>query len=106
MRNQNHPFRHCRMQISDGEATAKLVLWESDVDAVQRGKAFNFEQLRVRMEDNTKVLNTTRNTVINENYDDNLKKVEAKDINLESNIETINVSKIDMIEFFSIVCIV
>ena len=97
--------KHLRMAhcvISDGEATAKLVLWESDVDAVQRGKAFNFEQLRVRMEDNTKVLNTTRNTVINENYDDNLKKVEAKDFNLESNIKTINVSKIDMIEHFSI----
>ena len=91
---------HC--VISDGEATAKLVLWESDFDAVQRGKAFNFEQLRVGMEYNTKVLNTTRDMVINENYDDNLKKVEAKNFNLESNIRTINVSKIDMIEHFSI----
>ena len=91
---------HC--VISDGEATAKLVLWENDVNAVQRGKGFNFEQLRVRMEDNTKVLNTTRNTVISENNDDNLKKVEAKDFNLESNIKTITVSKIDMIEHFSI----
>lgn len=91
---------HC--VISDREATAKLVLWENDVKAVQRGKAFNFEQLRVRMEDNTKVLNTTRNTVISENNDDDLKKVEAKDFNLESNIKTINVSKIEMIEHFSI----
>lgn len=89
---------HC--VISDGEATAKLVLWENDVNAVQRGKTFNFEQLRVRMEDNTKVLNTTRNTVISENNNDNLKKVEAKDFNLESNIKTI-VSKIDVIEHFS-----
>jgi len=91
---------HC--VISDGEATTKLVLWEKDVNAVQRGKAFNFEQLRVRMENNAKVLNTTKNTVINENNDENLKKVEAKDFNLESNIKTINVSKIDMIEHFSI----
>lgn len=91
---------HC--VISDGEATTKFVLWEKDVNAVQRGKAFNFEQLRVRMENNTKVLNTTKNTVINENNDENLKKVEAKDFNLESNITTINVSKIDMIEHFSI----
>ena len=89
---------HC--VISDGEATAKLVLWENDVKAVQRGKAFNFEQLRVRMEDKTKVLNTTRNMVISENNNDNLKKVEAKDFNLESNIKTI-VSKIDVIEHFS-----
>jgi len=53
------------------------------------------------MENNAKVLNTTKNTVINEN-DENLKKVEAKDFNFESNIKTINVLKIDMIEHFSI----
>ena len=77
-------------------------MWEKDVNAVQRGKAFNFEQLRVRMEQNAKVINTTKNTVINENNDEIIKNVEAKDFTLESNIKTINVSKIDMIEHFSI----
>lgn len=53
------------------------------------------------MEDNIKVLNIIRNTVISENNNDNFKKVEVKDFNLESNIKII-VLKIDVIEYFFI----
>lgn len=59
------------------------------------------------MEDNIKVLNIIRNIVISENNDDDFKKVEVKDFNLESNIKIINVLKIEMIEYFFInkVCV-
>lgn len=35
--------------ISDGTTTASLTLWEKDIAAAQRGKAFSFEQVRVSL---------------------------------------------------------
>ena len=40
--------------ISDGETTSTLILWEKDVTAVQKEKAFNFQQVRVRVRDEKK----------------------------------------------------
>ena len=40
--------------ISDGKTTSTLILWEKDVTAVQKEKAFNFQQVRVRVRDEKK----------------------------------------------------
>ena len=65
--------------ISDGQTTASLILWENDVTAVHKGKAFSFEQVRVRDRDNRKIFNTTKSTVITLNNDTNLNNVESTD---------------------------
>ena len=46
--------------ISDGETTSTQILWEKDVAAVQKDKAFNFQQVRVRVRDEKKMFNTTK----------------------------------------------
>ena len=46
--------------ISDGETTSTLILWEKDVTAVQKEKAFNFQQVRVRVRDEKKILTRQR----------------------------------------------
>lgn len=39
---------------------AKLVLWEKDGTSVQKGKAYNFQQVRIRVRDFERVFNTTK----------------------------------------------
>ena len=88
--------------ISDGETTASLVLWEKDVSAVQKGKAFNFQQVRVKLGKDKKIFNTTKNTVITVNSDASLNNIETVETTLERNIKTINVSKIEFIEQYHV----
>lgn len=84
--------------ISDGETTATLILWEKDATAVQRGKAYNFEQVRVRIRDSEKVFNTTKETVITNNNEDYLSQIDNIEGGVQNITKTITVSKIDMIE--------
>ena len=78
--------------ISDGETTSTLVLCEKDVTAVQKEKAFNFQQVRVRVRDGKKNLNTTKNTVITLNNDSDLNSVESIEISVQSQTKSINIT--------------
>jgi len=65
--------------ISDGETTSTLILWEKDVTAVQKRKDFNFEQVRLKVGDEKKIFNTTKNTVITVSNDSDLNNVEPNE---------------------------
>ena len=88
--------------ISDGETTSTLVLWEKDVTAVQKEKAFNFQQVRVRVGDGRNYFNTTKNTVISLNNDSDLNSVESIETSVQSQTRSINITKIEFIEEFSV----
>lgn len=88
--------------IFDGETTSTLILWEKDVTGVQKGKAYNFEQVRLRVTNDEKIFNTTRNTVITVNNDTHLNDVESSELCVESSTKLINIAKIEMIEEFSV----
>ena len=88
--------------ISDGETTSTLVLWEKDVTAVQKEKAFNFQQVRVRVRDGKNFFNTTKNTVITLNNDSDLNSVESIETSVQSQTKSINITKIEFIEEFSV----
>jgi len=86
--------------ISDGETTSTLILWEKDVTAVQKRKYFNFEQVRLKVGDEKKIFNTTKNTVITVNNDSDLNNVEPNETCVESSTKSINITKIELIEEF------
>jgi len=88
--------------ISEGETTSTLILSEKDVTAVQKGKAYNFEQVRLRVTNEEKIFNTTRNTVITVNNESPLNDIESTEICVESSTKSINIAKIEMIEEFSV----
>ena len=88
--------------IFDRETTASLILWEKDVDSVERGRSYNFEQVRIRDRDQQRVFNTTKYTVISLNNDSELNNIENVEVTIESTVKTITVSKIEFIEDFSV----
>ena len=88
--------------LSDGETTSTLILWEKDVTAVQREKAFNFQQVRVRVRDEKKMFNTTKNTVITLNNESELNNVESIETSVQRWTKCINITKIEVIEEFSV----
>lgn len=81
--------------ISDGTTTVPLILWEKDIAPVQKGKAFNFEQVRVRYRDEQKIFNTTKNTVVTENNETSLNSIDTAGATVESIIKTITVKKLN-----------
>lgn len=88
--------------ISDDETTSALILWEKDVTAVQKEKAFNFQQVRVRVRDEKKIFNTTKSTVITLNNETELNNVESIETSVQSQTKSINITKIEFIEEFSV----
>ena len=61
---QNKHLKMAECMISDGTAQLKLVLWEGHIAMVEKSKVYSFSQVRVRVKDEGKMLNTTIDTVI------------------------------------------
>ena len=80
--------------ISDGKTTERLVLWEDQARNVQKGAAYNFQQVRIRStEDGEKVFNTTKETAtLNNNA--YLKQIQTTDGTFDSDEKTITKPKI------------
>ena len=57
---------------------------------------------RVRVRDDKKIFNTTKNTVITLNNDTKLNNVESIETSVESQGKSINIAKIEFIEEFSV----
>lgn len=55
--------------IADHSGQIRLELWQDAVDQINRGKSYHFTNLKVKMFDDTKYVNTTRYTKIT-NIDD------------------------------------
>lgn len=55
--------------IADHSGQVRLELWQDAVDQINRGKSYQFTNLKVKMFDDTKYVNTTRYTKIT-NIDD------------------------------------
>lgn len=64
--------------IGDKTDSMKLVLWEDSINAVEYGKTYTFRGVKVRIFDDTKLLNTNPSTVIDPSAE------EIQDINLTS----------------------
>ena len=50
--------------IADETANSKLILWENNIDDVDVGEVYCFNQIRLRRDKETVVLNSTTDTVI------------------------------------------
>ena len=65
----NKQLRKVDHLIADQTASIKVTLWEDAIDAVRSGKTYIFTNLKVRVFDNVKFLNTNPSTTIVETDD-------------------------------------
>lgn len=63
--------------VADGTDTIKLVLWENIIDKVHAGKSYFFKNVKIRIYQDTKFLNTNESTQVEEIED-------LQDVNLTS----------------------
>ena len=74
-------LRKSECYIADESSTIKLVLWEKNIEDVSVGEVYVFKNIRVRGEQaETKVLNTTVDTVIERTVDSELQQLVVNDI--------------------------
>lgn len=88
--------------LSDGTTAVKLELWEHLIDKVEEGRAYTLTSVRVREWDGKRKLSTTKECLITQNNDENLKTVSfdpsSQDNPLEDPNETIKVSNLYSVE--------
>ena len=88
--------------LSDGTTAVKLELWEHLIDKVEEGRAYTLTSVRVREWDGKRKLSTTKECLITQNNDENLKRVSfdpsSQDNPLEDPNETIKVSNLYSVE--------
>ena len=91
--------------IADESCTMKLILWEKNIEEVSVGEVYVFKSIRVRGEEaESKVLNTTMETVIEEKVDSELKHLVVSEIPLPDSTSansTLNVDLIHSVEELS-----
>ena len=66
--------------IADETANSKLILWENNIDDVDVGEVYCFNQIRLRRDKETVVLNSTRDTVITKKLDSDLTNLVSESI--------------------------
>lgn len=84
-------LRKVECLISDGSCAMKLVVWEGNIAMIEVKKAYTFQQVRFRVENNEKMLNTTIETTITPNEDEELNRVEESGCSSMSIIDSITV---------------
>ena len=65
---------------ADETANSKLILWENNIDDVDVGEVYCFNQIRLRRDKETVVLNSTRDTVITKKLDSDLTNLVSESI--------------------------
>ena len=66
--------------IADETANSKLILWENNIDDVDVGEVYCFNQIRLRRDKETVVLNSTPHTVITKKLDSDLTNLVSENI--------------------------
>ena len=66
--------------IADETANSKLILWENNIDDVDVGEVYCFNQIRLRRDKETVVLNSTTDTVITKKLDSDLTNLVSENI--------------------------
>lgn len=72
--------------IADETQAIKLVLWEDCIDGVHNGKSYHFQNLTVRIFDDSKFINTNEATIITEIED--IKDINMSDPDIQENLLT------------------
>ena len=65
---------------ADETANSKLILWENNIDDVDVGEVYCFNQIRLRRDKETVVLNSTTDTVITKKLDSDLTNLVSENI--------------------------
>ena len=64
--------------IANETANSKLILWQNNIDDIDVGEVYSFNQQRLRRDEETVVLNSTIDTVITKKLDSNLTNLETE----------------------------
>ena len=66
--------------IADETANSKLIVWQNNIDDVDVGEVYSFNQLRLRRGEETVVLHSNTDTVITKKLDSNLTNLVTENI--------------------------
>lgn len=80
--------------VADESASMKLVLWEDTIEQVHAGKSYHFQNLKVRVFDDEKFVNTNESTTITEIED--IVNINLRALELNDNLITGQCLGIDM----------
>ena len=90
--------------LSDGVTTIGLELWEDIIDKIIEGQTYTVSNARVRIWNKKKKLSTTKDSIVQNNDDENLMKI-PYDTNVvlqscDSSIEITNIKSVQEIQKF------